>query len=372
MKVLAVTTWYPSSEDPTEAPFNHEHVKAIGLRHSVRVVHVRLHSKGSPQSFLYDGVPVLALCVSLGRPWSFARAALCLLREARTSDIVHTMAFSSALVMAPVWALLRRPWVHTEHWNGVSNPSSVGRLWEKFAWSRHVLRLPHRVTGVTRQLADSLQKFSRPKSASVVPCVVNNTRPIVPKSLDGSLRLIAVGGLQPRKRPYLALDTIKRLVDMDVDVKYEWVGGGPLESDIRTWASRLGIADRVHFTGSVHPAEVLERLESADVFFLPSAQENFFTSAAEALSADRPVVAALVGGYDDYCTSDNSVLVKEPTAESLSQAIVEARDRLVPKPIGTLAEPIRERFSPHSVSLLFDEVYGAAMKSSNAAVVVER
>ncbi|WP_458115321.1 glycosyltransferase [Arthrobacter sp. D2-10] len=362
MRVLAVTTWYPSSSNPTEAPFNHEHVKAIGLRHSVRVVHVRLHSKGSPRSSVYDGVDVLTLPVSLGRPWSFARAALRLLREARSSDLVHTMAFSSALVMAPVWTFLRLPWVHTEHWNGVSNPSSVGPLWEKFAWSRHVLRLPHRVTGVTQQLADSLQKFSRTGAASVVPCVVNNTRPIVPRSSSGTLRLVAVGGLQLRKRPYLALETIRRLVDMDINVEYEWVGGGPLESDVRTCASRLGIADRVHFAGSVHPAQVLERIEGADLFFLPSAQENFFTAAAEALSADRPVVAALVGGYDDYCTSENSVLVKEPNAESLSQAILEARDRLLPMPIGALAEPIRVRFSPDSVSLLFDGIYGAATR----------
>lgn len=366
MRVLVVTTWYPSASTPTEAPFNHEHVKAVGLRHDVRVVHVRLHSSAAVRTRDYDGVQVLELPVSLKRPWTFFRAAFRLLSEARSSELVHTMAFSSALAMAPVWLCARLPWVHTEHWNGVSNPASVGRLWELFAWSRHVLRLPHRVTGVTGQLASSLQRFARPHAASVVPCVVHNTRPITRRPSQERLRLVAVGGLQSRKRPLLALDTIKGLADQGVDVEFEWVGGGPLESEVWSRAVKLGISDRVRLSGSIHPSEVLQHIERADIFFLPSAQENFFTSAAEALSADRPVVAALVGGYDDYCTSDNSVLVDRPTAETLSAGIIEARERFISAPLGALANPIRARFSPERVSELFHEVYSAAIGDATA------
>lgn len=361
MKVLAVSTWYPSSGAEAEAPFNHEHVKAISQRHSVRVVHVRLHSSAPAATEIYDGVKVTRLSVNVWRPWSFAYTIFRLARELRTCDLVHTMAFSTVLAVAPAWLVSRRPWVHTEHWNGVTNPASIGRLWQTLSWSRCVLSLPHRVTGVTRQLADRLQEFARPGAATVVPCVVDNDRPLVPRPLGSTLRLVAVGGLLPRKRPIMALDTVKRLLDKGVDVHLDWVGGGPLEEEVRAYADRIGISGSVRFHGSVHPSTVFERIEEGDLFFLPSEQENFFTAAAEALSADRPVVAALVGGYDDYCTPENSVLVREATPDTLAEAILTARDNLAGEAPGFFAIPIRHRFSPASVAGLFDSAYDAAI-----------
>lgn len=361
MKVLAVATWYPSSATPTEAPFNHEHVKAVSHHHEVRVVHVRLHSTDPIVVEKYDDIDVVRLPVSLKRPWTVLRAVTRLARELRACEIVHTMAFSTVLVIAPAWVLVRRPWVHTEHWSGVMNPSSVSRRWELFAWSRCALFLPHRVTGVTRQLAGRLQEFARPDSTSVVPCVVDNHRAIVPRPLERTLRLIAVGRVAEGKRPFLALDTVKVLADRGEDVRFDWVGGGPLEDEARAHAENLGIAERVQFVGPVHPSTVFERIEDADIFFLPSAHENFFTAAAEALSADRPVVAAVAGGYEDYCTPHNSVLVDDATAENLAEAIIQARDTFANHRPGELAEPIRSRFSSPTVGSLFDEVYVAAI-----------
>lgn len=369
LKVLAVSTWYPTSANPTEAPFNHEHVKAVSHHHDVVVVHIRLHCADPIVVETYDDVRVVRLPVSIRRPWTFVRAVARLARELRTREIVHTMAFSTVLVVAPAWLFARRPWVHTEHWSGVLNPASVSRRWELFAWSRCALRLPHRVTGVTRQLAERLQEFARPDSTSVVPCVVDNHRAVVPRPLGQTLKLIAVGRVAEGKRPFLALDTVKVLADRGEDVRFDWVGGGPLEEEARAHAVNLGIADRVRFIGPVHPSTVFERIEDADIFFLPSAQENFFTAAAEALSADRPVVAAVAGGYDDYCTPDNSVLVEDATPDNLAEAILSARRAFASHRPGEFAEPIRSRFSSPAVGSLFDGVYDAAVRDFHTRTV---
>lgn len=369
LKVLAVTTWYPSQGTPTEAPFNHEHVKAVLHHHEVKVIHIRLHSTDRIALDHYDGVEVVRLPISLQRPWTVIGTLARVIRELRASEMLHTMAFSTVLVIAPAWILTRRPWVHTEHWSGVLNPASVSRRWERFAWFRHALALPHRVTGVTRQLAGRLQEFARTDSTSVVPCVVENDRDIVPRHSDGTLRLIAIGRVAEGKRPLLALDTIKVLADKGEDVHFEWVGGGPMKDEACAYAMQLGIEERVRFVGPVHPSTVLQRLEGADMFFLPSRQENFFTAAAEALSADRPVVAAAAGGYDDYCTPDNSVLVEDATPETLADAILLARGRFASYSPGQLAEPIRSRFSSPAVGSLFDSVYGAALRDFHGRTV---
>lgn len=54
--------------------------------------------------------------------------------------------------------------------------------------------------------------------------------------------------------------------------------------------ARLGITNRVHFVGMLQGAEKLGALTDADLFVLPSRQENFGNAVVEALAAGIPVV----------------------------------------------------------------------------------
>ena len=123
----------------------------------------------------------------------------------------------------------------------------------------------------------------------------------------------------------------------------------------------LGLKDRVRLVGSVRPADVAGYLSAADLFFLPTAQENFFTSAAEALAAGRAVVATRVGGFSDYADDANSRLVDDSAPEALGQAVLDARAAFRNVPAEDIADPIRARFSPVAVGELFDRAYVAAL-----------
>ncbi|SEB87695.1 glycosyltransferase [Arthrobacter woluwensis] len=369
MKILVVATWYPSADKPTEAPFNAEHVDAIRRQgHDVRVIHARLGSApaAGDRDGLWEGTPVLRTNADPRRPLSLLRTARTVARELRWADVVHTMAFSSILVAMAPWSgrtLTGRttPWVHTEHWNGVVNPASVSPLWEKLSGLRAVLRLPHVVTGVTGQLAREMQRFARPDAAVVVPCVVEGPAEVRPAEYGSPLKLVAVGGLIPRKRPLTAIETVGWLRDQGFAAELNWVGDGPQRAECEALVSSLGLEEQVRFAGSVRPAEVAEQLSDADLFFLPTAQENFFTSAAEALAAGRAVVATRVGGFSDYAGPQNSRLVDDATPEALGRAILEAKDAFAEVPAEDIATPIRQRFSPEAVGELFQESYAAAV-----------
>ncbi|MFF1571816.1 glycosyltransferase [Leifsonia sp. NPDC058292] len=357
MRILVVTTWFPSDERPGEAPFNLEHVRAIALKHDVRVIHLSLSGAASPSNEIYQGVRVRRLPFSPRHPVGMLRAWREIRRAARSADVMHTMAFSSALVAAPAHAFSRRPWVHTEHWNGVSNPASVGGLWPRLAWLRHVLRLPHRLTGVTSQLTAVLARFGRPGAASVVPCVVENTAPITPARFGERLELVAVGALIPRKQPLMAVETLRWLQANSRPVHLTWVGGGELAAAAKELAAELGVGGALTLVGNLPPREVFAAIAKADLFFLPTAQENFFTSAAEALSTGRAVVVPLVGGYDDYVDESNSVIVRENSPEAYGRGVLAAEARFAARDPHTLADPIRDRFSLATVGAQFDSIY---------------
>lgn len=370
MKILVIATWYPHEENPAEAPFNADHVEAIrGQGHDVRVVHVRLGAglrMPAVTSALWDSVPVRRVLADPRRPLTVLRTLRMLAKELAWADIAHTMAFSSILAATPAWFLRktvgRAPaWVHTEHWNGVANPGSVSPLWERLAGLRAVLRIPHVVTGVTGQLTREMQRFARPGAACVVPCVVKPRGDVVPAPGGEMLRLVAVGGLIERKRPREAIETLSWLRNQGVDAQLTWVGEGPARAECEALIDELELTGYVRLAGAVRPVDVAGYLSAADLFFLPTAQENFFTSAAEALAAGRPVVATRVGGFSDYADESNSRLVDAVSPEALGTAIVAARDAFADVPADEIAVPIRARFSQGAIGELFDAAYTIAL-----------
>jgi glycosyltransferase involved in cell wall biosynthesis len=56
------------------------------------------------------------------------------------------------------------------------------------------------------------------------------------------------------------------------------------QSELRAQASRLGIADRVHWTGTLRGAAKWGAFYGAEAFILPSHQENFGIAVADALA----------------------------------------------------------------------------------------
>lgn len=59
---------------------------------------------------------------------------------------------------------------------------------------------------------------------------------------------------------------------------------------LRSQGEQLGIADRLIFTGMLNGSERIEALADADVFALPSYQENFGVAVIEAAAAGTPVL----------------------------------------------------------------------------------
>jgi glycosyltransferase involved in cell wall biosynthesis len=359
IRSLVVTTWFPDSDRPDRAAFCLAHVRAlVAAGVELHVIHVRISRlRRADVTESYQGVRVRRLTLSVSRPWTFLRVSVAIWCALRDTDVLHSMAFSAALVTAPAWTARRRPWVHTEHWNGVVSPGSVGRVWRTFAFSRHVLRLPGRVTAVTDELARAMGRFTRANACAVVPCVVDPPPAIAPFPEGPTIRVIGVGLLIPRKDPLLAVDTIAWLVSRGHDVTFTWVGFGPLEDQVRQRAAQQGVADRVRLRGLVPPEEVMGLVAEAHLFFVPTHQENFFTAAAEAIAAGRPVVLPRSGGYTEYCREENAVLVDSLDPRDLGSAVLSAAARFARVDPVAVSETVARVFSTPVVGEAFLRIY---------------
>ena len=95
------------------------------------------------------------------------------------------------------------------------------------------------------------------------------------------------------------LEAARQLLEKRPDVRFIFVGDGPLRPDLERQSRTWNIADRVSMAGEIHHNAVPEYMIRADVLCLPSHREGYPNVVLEALACGLPVVATNVGGVPE-------------------------------------------------------------------------
>lgn len=103
-----------------------------------------------------------------------------------------------------------------------------------------------------------------------------------------------VGRIVEEKRPFLWLQVVCEVLKRRPQTKFLWVGGGPIESQLRKEIASLGLSDRVMVTGL--RKDIGTALSALSVFLLTSRVEGLPNALIEAQAFGVPVVSAAVGG----------------------------------------------------------------------------
>ena len=97
-----------------------------------------------------------------------------------------------------------------------------------------------------------------------------------------------LGRLHEQKNPRFALQVLAKVPDAQL----YFAGEGPEEVPLRTQAAQMGVADRVHFLGSLSGADVTKFYRAIDVLLFCSIYEGFGRVLVEAMSQGAPVIAS--------------------------------------------------------------------------------
>ena len=112
--------------------------------------------------------------------------------------------------------------------------------------------------------------------------------------IAGDAKLVLfLGRLSEKKSPDLLLQAFAMMLRGQRGGDLRLVFAGPdegLKKDLTQMAERLGVASRVLFCGALFGEAKWAAYRDADVFVLPSQNENFGNSAAEAMAAGTPVI----------------------------------------------------------------------------------
>ena len=111
---------------------------------------------------------------------------------------------------------------------------------------------------------------------------------------DDAKIILFLGRLSEKKSPDMLLEAFASLSKNTEPKTLHLVFAGPDEGGMKAqlvqMAARLGVTPQVHFPGAIFGEEKWAAYRDADIFVLPSQNENFGNTAAEAMAAGTPVV----------------------------------------------------------------------------------
>ena len=235
-----------------------------------------------------------------------------LLSKAGAAHLHVHFANSGATVGMLATNYLRLPWSLTLH--GISETDYPAGLLlpEKISHASFVACASYFMQAQAMRLVSPKQwhKFR------IVRCGVDCRRlsQICAHSNDAAIpKLICVGRLSPEKGHLGLLEVMQRLRGKGIDFSLNLVGDGPSRLVTEALVDRLGLSDRVFFSGFLKEDQTLSAIADSDILVLPSFMEGLPVVLIEALALGKPVIASRVAGIPELIEHGKSGLLFTPS-----------------------------------------------------------
>ena len=238
----------------------------------------------------------------------------------------------------PVVYEIRAFWEDAAVDHGTTTEGSVRYKLTRWLETRAIKRADHLFTICEGLRADMAQRGVASTKITVIPNAVDidsfepGGQPDVALKRSLGLEDASVVGFIGSFYAYegldLLLDAMPAILAARPEVRVLLVGGGPQDQALKAQAQRLGIADKVVFTGRVAHSEVQRYYDLVDVLAYPRHSMRLTELVTplkplEAMAQGRLLVASDVGGHKELIRDGQTgVLFKAGDAVALAQAVV--------------------------------------------------
>jgi len=251
-------------------------------------------------------------------------------------DVVHIFGLYDLLGPAVAAACRKRNLPYVLEPIGMFVPI-VRSLWLKrmyhAVWGRRLLQGASAVIATSEQEVEELVASGLPRTGVVLRRNGVEVPPSWPERgkfrksqgiLPEEKLVLFLGRLSTKKSPDLLLKAFAELSGRSSGIPMTLVFAGPDEGGIKSkleqMASQLGVRTKVQFVGPIFGEMKWAAYRDADVFVLPSQNENFGNSAAEAVAAGTPVIATEQCGIAPLLADEAGLVVRHDQV-TLSNAL---------------------------------------------------
>ena len=289
-------------------------------------------------------------------------------RALQGAELVHVMSNSGwawhLFTVPAVWIATLRGVPVLVNYRGGTAAAFFAR---QFVWVRPTLKRADVVvvpSGFLREVFEA-----RGVETTVVPNIVDLARFSPADSPPPGPHVVVTRNLEPVYDVATALRAFARVVSRVPSARLTIAGSGPQRAELEQLASKLGIENRVRFTGRLDNTELPALYRTASVALNSSLADNMPISLLEAMASGVPIVSTRVGGIPHF-VEDGTTALLVPTGDAVAMADAIVRlldDPELTKRIANAAIAAASRFSWSSVRpqlLRAYEVARAARRSS--------
>jgi len=213
----------------------------------------------------------------------------------------------------------------------------VRNVWLKRIY--HLLLGTRMLQGASAVVATSEQEIEELASGGIPPAKIAMRRNGVESPLSfpeqGAFRslfeiptdtklVLFLGRLSVKKSPELLLrafaEVKRRLVGVQLQLLFAGPDEGGMKAHLQQVAEQLGVSQPVQFAGPLFGKDKWAAYRDADVFVLPSQNENFGNTAAEAVAAGTPAIVTGQCGIAPRLVNQAGLVVKHNVSE-LAEAL---------------------------------------------------
>ncbi len=325
MKILQQCIYFPPEVGGLESHVYYLCRELVRLGHDVTMV-TSLSKPGSRRDEVVDGVQVVRRWFPARNPAGWSAHTLVTIPSylplARDADVLHGQTFASALPGIIAKRIFRKPLVITLHTSHFLRMAKQKR-WQPYL--RWIIGNADWLLAASVEIRDvALELYPHPRAEALTNGVDTEVfRPVAPTlpCPAGKYRLIVPRRLFPKNGVEYLVRAMP-LIRQDVDAEAVLVGDGPERPRLAALAQELGVSDHVRFLGARPNTELPGLLASADVAVIPSLVEATSVAALEAMSCERPVAAARVGGLPEIVDESVGTLFQSGDPSDLARHVV--------------------------------------------------
>jgi teichuronic acid biosynthesis glycosyltransferase TuaC len=325
LRVLTLTPFYPSKQDPAQGCFVAEPLPYTGSLSVINAVIAvepfyrqrlsALQSKVSSQWRSYFSLPGNFGLATAG---SFLAAGISKtvrgLHRQNPFDLIHAHA---ALPCGHAAVALSRnlgiPFVVSVHGLDVYSTRQVGERWANWCHqkSAEVYRHAHTIICISDKVKQQLTSEMATKAVVIYNGVDPNVFRPAPE-ISPTLTVLSVGNLIPSKGHALLLRAFADVSSSVPNSRLEIIGDGCERERLVNLANELAISGRVNFIGRQSREGVAQAMRRCAVFALPSSYEGLGCVYLEAMASGMPAIGCREQGIDEIIEHGKNGLLISP------------------------------------------------------------
>lgn len=142
-----------------------------------------------------------------------------------------------------------------------------------------------------------------------------------------TLKIIGIGRLSDAKGAFDLIDVCIELLNENHNIELTWIGRGAYESDdinARGIIAKSGFESKISLLRDLTEEEKYKEIHKADLFILPTKNDNLPVSILEAMACGKPIISSIMGAIPEVIIDNvNGWLIEHNNKLKLKEIIVE-------------------------------------------------